>query len=288
VPLITRARTVMVLHGADWFLPKYEQVYNSLDVRYIKTFMPLYLRKASRAISVSNYCTEGFVGAFPWAKDKIQTVYFGPHKMFQPITDQSALTRARLKYRLPERFILTVIRYDPGTKNTRKNFGGMIEAYRLCKQRFGVPQKFVVVGRDCHQYGEEYNLREMGLAEEVLFPGYVEQSDLPALYNLADLYLYPTLIEAFPVPITEALACGRPIVTSQDTGLREIAGDAAVLVDPTDPREIADAVCNVLTNEELRKTLQNKAIQRSKSFSWEKCAGETLEAIESAVKGKGH
>src|SRR6266849_1944190 len=261
VPLLTRARTVMVLHGADWFLPKYEKAYNELDVRYIKTFMPLYLRKASRAISVSNYCTEGFVGAFPWAKDKIKTVYFGPHKMFRPIADQSVLASARLKYRLPERFILTVIRYDAGTKNTRKNFGGMIDAYKLCKERHGIPQKFVVVGRDCHRYGEEYDLRGLGLADEVLFPGYIEQSDLPALYNLAELYLYPTLIEAFPVPITEALSCGCPIVTSRDTGLREIAGDAAVFVDPANPEEIAGAMSKVLADEELRKALRNRGIQ---------------------------
>jgi glycosyltransferase involved in cell wall biosynthesis len=286
VPLITRARTVMVLHGADWFLPKYEQVYNSLDVRYIKTFMPLYLRKASRAISVSNYCTEGFLGAFPWAKNKIKTVYFGPHKMFRPIADQSVLASARLKYRLPERFILTVIRYDPGTKNTRKNFGGMINAFKLCKERHGIQQKFVVVGRDCHRYGEEYNLRAMGLAEDVLFPGYIEQSDLPALYNSAALYLYPTLIEAFPVPITEALSCGCPIVTSRDTGLREIAGDAAVFVDPGDPEEIAGAISKVLADGELRKTLRNRGLQRSKTFSWEKCAGETLEILEGVARGR--
>ena len=283
VPLITRARTVMVLHGADWFLPKYEGVYNELDVRYIKTFMPLYLRKASRAISVSNYCTEGFVQAFPWVKDKIKTVYFGPHKLFRPIEDQSILARARVKYRLPERFILTVIRYDPGTKNTRKNFGGMIAAYKLCKDRYGIPQKFVVVGRDCERYAEEYNLQEMGLADDVLFPGYIEQSDLPSLYNLAELYLYPTLIEAFPVPITEALSCGCPIVTSRDTGLREIAGDAAVFADPTNPRDIAEAMSNVLQDEGLQRTLASKGLLRAKSFSWEKCGRETLEILASVV-----
>jgi glycosyltransferase involved in cell wall biosynthesis len=280
VPLFTKARTVMVLHGADWFLPEYEGVYNELDVMYIKRFMPLYLKKASRAISVSNYCTEGFVSAFPWAKDKIQTVYFGPHKMFGPISDTSTLTNIRLKYRLPEKFILTVIRYDPGTKNTRKNFGGMLQAYKLCKER-GIHHKLVVVGKDCHRYADEYNVPGMGLAEDVIFPGYVEQSDLPALYSIADLYLYATLIEAFPVPITEALACGCPIVTSNDTGLKELAGDAAILVNPRDPREIADGVCRLLADEPLRRSLRTRGFERAKRFSWDKCGRETLAVLKS-------
>jgi len=280
LPLITRARTVMVLHGADWFLPKYEKAYNELDVMYIKRFMPRYLKKASRAISVSNYCTEGFVGAFPWAKDKIQTIYFGPHKMFQPIVDPSVLAHVRLKYHLPEKFILTVIRYDPGTKNTRKNFGGMIQAYKLGRER-GIRHKFVVVGKDCNLYADEYNVGDMGLAEDVIFPGYVEQSDLPALYSLADLYLYPTLIEAFPVPITEALACGCPIVTSHDTGLKEVAGDAAVLVNPTDPRAIADGLCRLLEDEQLRRSLRTRGFERAKRFSWDKCGRETLALLNS-------
>ena len=262
------------------FCQSTRQVYNELDVMYIKRFMPLYLKKASRAISVSNYCTEGFVSAFPWVKDKIQTIYFGPHKMFQPISDQSILTNVRLKYHLPEKFILTVIRYDPGTKNTRKNFGGMIQAYKACQER-GIRHKFVVVGKDCHLYADEYNVRGMGLAEDVIFPGYVEQSDLPALYSLADLYLYPTLIEAFPVPITEALACGCPIVTSRDTGLKELAGDAAVLVNPSDSREIADGVCRLLADEQLRRNLRTRGFERAKRFSWDKCGRETLAVLNS-------
>jgi glycosyltransferase involved in cell wall biosynthesis len=287
LPLFTEARTVMVLHGADWFLPEYKAIYNKLDVMYLKKFMPLYLKKASRAISVSNYCTEGFVSAFPWAKDKIQTIYFGPHKMFRPILDTSILTKIRLKYRLPERFILTVIRYDSGTKNIRKNFGGMIQAYKLCKER-GIPQKFVVIGKDCNLYADEYNILGMGLAKDVFFPGYVEQSDLPALYSLADLYLYPTLIEAFPIPITEALACGCPIVTSHGTGLRELAGNAAVLVDPMKPLEIADGMCRLLADEYLRQHLRRKGLEQSKRFSWDKCGRETLAVLKNLNASPSH
>jgi len=119
VPLFTRCKTVMVVHGADWFVPPYDEVYTTLDNFYIKRVMPLYFRKADFISSVSDYSTDGFVNAFPWCKKKIKTIYFGPNKLFKRITDKQVLETVRSKYTLPENFILTVIRYDPGTRNTR-------------------------------------------------------------------------------------------------------------------------------------------------------------------------
>lgn len=280
VPLLTKTPAVMVVHGADWFIPGFDQIYTKSDVMYIKRVMPLYLKKAAGVISVSNYSTEGFLKAFPWFKEKFRTIYFGPNRTFNRVTDRAVLDKVRLKYKLPDKFILTVTRYDPGTKNTRKNFGGMIEAYKRCISQAGFKHKFVVAGKDCSRFSEEYNLRSGRLENNVVFPGYIDQSDLPALYTLADLYLYPSFVEAFPIPITEALACGCPIVTSKDTGCREIADDAALLVDPADPGDIADAMCKVLQDEKLRQKLSAKGIERSKMFSWDKCAKETIAFFE--------
>jgi glycosyltransferase involved in cell wall biosynthesis len=285
VPLLTTTPAVMVVHGADWFIPGYDQIYTKSDVLYIKTVMPQYLKKAAGIISVSNYSTEGFLKAFPWSKEKFRTVYFGPNRIFKRVTDAAVLDKIRLKYNLPDKFILTVTRYDPGTKNTRKNFGGMIEAYKRCRNQVGFKHKFVVAGKDCYRFSEEYNIRNGGLEKDVVFPGYIDQSDLPALYTLADLYLYPSFIEAFPIPICEALACGCPIVTSRDTGCGEIAGDAALLVDPADPAEIAGAICKVLEDEKLRQRLSAKGIERSRMFSWDKCAKETFAFFESVMAG---
>jgi glycosyltransferase involved in cell wall biosynthesis len=156
----------------------------------------------------------------------------------------------------------------------------MIEAYKRCISQTGFKHKFVVAGKDCSRFSQEYNLRSGRLEHDVVFPGYIDQSDLPALYTLADLYLYPSFVEAFPIPITEALACGCPIVTSKDTGCREIADDAALLVDPADPGDIAGAICKVLQDEKLREKLSAKGIERSKMFSWEKCAKETIAFFE--------
>ncbi len=285
VPLFTSCKTVMVVHGADWFVPPYDEVYTTIDNFYIKRVMPLYFRKADYISSVSDYSTDGFVNAFPWCKDKIKTIYFGPNKIFKRITDMQILETVGTKYNLPENFILTVIRYDQGARNTRKNFKGMAEAYSLYK-KMGGKEKFVVVGRDCDRYAEEHDLKTLGIEEDVIFTGLVPQADLPAFYSLAKLYLYTTIIEAFPIPTTEAMICGCPIVTSNGTGLEELTHGVSLAVDPLDSQAIADAVNTVLSDENLQQEMREKGFERSKIFSWEKCAVETLEIFQKLVEEK--
>ncbi len=284
VPLFTRRKTMMVVHGADWFIPPYDEEYTTIDNFYIKKVMPLYLRKASAISSVSNYSTNGFIQAFPWCKDKIKTIYFGPNKIFKRITDEHTLDTVRTTYKLPKKFILTVIRYDHGARNTRKNFKGMAEAFSLYK-KMGGQEKFVVVGRDCDLYGKKYDLKAMGIEEDIIFTGLVPQEVLPAFYSLASLYLYTTIIEAFPIPTTEAMACGCPIVTSIGTGLEELTHGVAVAVDPLDSNAIAGAINKVLADKALQEEMRTKGFERSKIFSWEKCAIQTLEIFERLVKG---
>jgi glycosyltransferase involved in cell wall biosynthesis len=115
-----------------------------------------------------------------------------------------------------------------------------------------------------------------------LFPDWIDQTDLPAVYSQADLYLYPSNLEAFPIPITEAMACGTPIITSSVNGLVEIAGDAAVFVDPRDADAIAYAIGQVLDDETLQKQLSKKGLARSAKFTWDQCANNTLAILNKA------
>lgn len=278
VPLFTSAKKVMVVHGADWFIPPYDEVYTALDNFYIKKIMPLYFKKADFITSVSDYSTDGFVNAFPWCKSKIKTIYFGPNKIFRPVTDADTLGKIRIKYKLPDNFLLTVIRYDHGARNTRKNFKGMVEGFAKYK-KLGGKEKFVVVGRDCNLYANEHDLEALGVADDVIFTGLVDQKELPAFYSMAQLYLYPTIIEAFPIPTTEAMACGCPIVTSHGTGLQELTEGVSITVDPKDTDAIASAIKKVQTDPELKKSMIEKGFERSKIFSWEKCAKETLDVF---------
>jgi glycosyltransferase involved in cell wall biosynthesis len=279
VPFFTSCKTMMVLHGADWFIPEQAQYYKPLDVRYIKTVMPWYCKKADSIISVSQLTTDNFNKILRLPPGKVTTIYFGPAKFFRQVKDPDILQKVREKYRLPAKFIFSLSKYGIGGGN-RKNIDKIFLAYQIYHQKSANPLPLVIGGKNCHKYQSEYNLSPDDYGRNILFPGFLEQEDLPAIYSQAELYLYPSNVEAFPIPLTEAMACGTPIITSNVNGLEEIAGDAALLVDPTKVNVIAKALNQVLTNDDLKVTLSTKGLERSKKFTWEKCAKKTLEMLE--------
>lgn len=275
VPLVTRCPTLMVLHGADWFLPDAAQFYAPLDRAYMRVFMPLYLRKAAVALSVSQLTTDDFNRIFNLPPGKVRTVYFGPARHFRRITDPAAIATVRAKYGLPERFIFSLAKPDGGE---RKNVRGVFESYARVHGQ--VPHKLVMGGRGLERFRDDYAIPADGWGRDVVFPGYLDQVDLPAIYSAADLYLYPSNQEAFPIPLTEAMACGTPIVTSRVNGLAEIAGDAALLVDQKDPDDIAAAMLRVLREPAVAARLSAMGLERARTFSWAACARRTLEILE--------
>ena len=279
-PLFTRAKRIMVVHGADTMLPEFAKEYRRFDVWNHRLLRPLYFRACAKVISTSHFSTEGFVRSLPRYRDRLVTIYYGPHPGFKPQPDQAKLESIRRRYDLPESFILSVIRYDPGTPNTRKNAGNMLKAFALLKKNYGLPHKFVIVGKECHRYATEHRIDQLGIADDVIFPGLVNQRDLPGFYNLAALLLHPSIIAAFPVPVAEAMACGTPIVTSHGTGLEEIAGDAALKVNPLHPEEIAKAAHRLITDPRLVRDLIQRGFARSKLFRWEKCARQILNVFD--------
>ena len=276
-PLLAPCKAVMVVHGADWFIPEQAQFYSRLNVLSMRVAMSLYFRKCAVVISVSQLTTDNFRQVLPRALRNMETVYFGPARYFHRVEDPERLRHVKARYELPEKFILTLTKRGG---DNRKNLGQVFKAYARYHQRSQAPHKLVVGGKDCHLFRDEYGLSNELHCGDVLFPGWIEQEDLPAVYTLADVYLYPSNLEAFPIPITEAMACGTPIITSNVNGLEEIAGDAALLVDPGDTDHIAQAIARVLTDPQLRKELSKRGLERSKVFSWDKCASETLSILE--------
>jgi glycosyltransferase involved in cell wall biosynthesis len=212
---------------------------------------------------------------------KVRTVYFAPARHFERITDKAVLRKARERYDLPAKFILTLTKPGGGE---RKNIGQIFKAYAGYHSQVPEPYKLVIGGKDCHLYRAEYCIPGDDYGKDILFPGWIDQEDLPALYSLADLFLYPSNLEAFPIPITEAMACGTPIITSNVNGLEEIAGEAAFLVNPKNTGEITDAIIKVLAHSDIRQDLSSRGLARSTIFSWEKCAREIVEILENLVK----
>jgi glycosyltransferase involved in cell wall biosynthesis len=274
VPLLAPCKTVMVLHGAGWFMPEFQGYWSKAEVAYARTAIQAYCRRASSIISVSQLTTATFNKVFHLPPGKITTVYFAPARYFQRVTDRNVLEQVRAKYNLPEQFIFTLSGYDRGK---RKNFAGILQAYMSFHGK--TQHQLVVGGKDCNKFKIDYEIPDSGYGKDILFPGWIDHEDLPAVYSMADVFLYPSNVEAFPIPITEALACGTPIITSDANGLAEIVGEAALLINPKDHAAIATAISQVLSDPVLKESLSDRGIQRARMFSWDRCVRETLRIL---------
>ena len=277
IPLTAPCKKVLVLHGADWFV--FPQNYNLFDRFYHKMSGQLYCEHASAIISVSEDATKRILENTRINPEKIKTIYHGVSKHFRPIENREELEKIRNKYKLPEHFALFVGQIYP-----MKNVGGIIEAFFRLSRR--IQHKLVIVGKPELKYKKELALIDKyNLRDEITRTGWIPDEDLPAFYNLAELFIFPSLYEGFGIPLLEAMACGCPIVTSNRGATREVVGDAAILVDPRDPEGIATAMYDVLTHKELRQDLIERGFKRVGNFSWEKHCFETLVLFES-LNGK--
>jgi glycosyltransferase involved in cell wall biosynthesis len=202
---------------------------------------------------------------------KVRVIYNGVSERFHPLTE--SLDSVRLRYNLPERFVLFV-----GTVEPRKNLARLVEAFNRVGRK--IAHSLVVVGAKGWKTSPIY--REIGrspLRDRIHVTGFVADGDLPAVYNLADAFVYPSLYEGFGIPVVEAMACGTPVVTSDVSALPEVAGDAAVLVDPLDVAQLAEAIERVLHDETLREMLRAKGIERAKRFSWDASAAKVVQCF---------
>ncbi len=272
VPFCTTRKTIMTVHGASWFV-RPELYPNKFDVAYIRAVMPLYCRKADFIISNSDLTTRDFIRILKVPPEKIRTIRLGFSPKFRVIRDAAALAAIRAKYRLPDRFMLAVIKHDP-----RKNFANLIAAFRLLRRE--LPCKLVVTGIGCERYRAEFDLDADGAAQDVQFLGWVDHEDLPLLYNLARLKFFPSVYEEFGIPVCEAMACGCPPVVSNTGALPEVVGDAGLIVDPFNPAEMKEALKRLWTDDALRADLAERGLRRAREvFTWERCARETLDVL---------
>ena len=199
-----------------------------------------------------------------------------------PVTDGARLAEVRRRYQLPDRFVLFL-----GAMEPRKNLVRLVEAFNALKPAIRRETWLVVAGaQGWLNDSVRARVESLGLADRVHFAGYVEGGDLAALYSLATVFAYPSLWEGFGLPVLEAMACGTPVLTSDVSSLPEVAGDAAVLVPPTDVDAIADGLTRLLEDTALRADLAARGRRQAARFSWERCARETLAVYQSVGRGR--
>jgi glycosyltransferase involved in cell wall biosynthesis len=211
-------------------------------------------------------------------EEKIRVAYPGISERYRPQDESAAAAYISAKYGTPPRYLATV-----GTVHPRKNLRLLVQVLRILKGsgRFDCP--LLVAGakgwKNSQLYGE---IQAAGLTEqEIKFLGYVPDEDLPFFYAGAQLFLFPSLYEGFGIPPVEAMACGTPVVSSNAGSLPEVLGEAAILESPESPERFAEAVMRGLTDEELRRALRVRGINRAREFTWERSAGQLLDAFSS-------
>lgn len=253
--------------------------YSSESVDYLYWSTAFALKHAKKIITVSEFTKNEILNLYPETKlDKITVVHNGYNQeLFYPINDEQKINEVLNKYGITKPFFLYV-----GRLEKKKNTPALIEALSIVRENNPeIKEKLVLIGNASFGFDEvKYTITGFNLNQEVCIPGWVEEKDLPYIYNAASAFIFPSKHEGFGIPVLESLACGLPTVVSNLDVLREIAGDSVLYFDQEDKQSIAAAMTKVVKDEKLRAELREKGLQRVQNFSWHKCAAETLQVIE--------
>lgn len=268
-PVLAPRPFVITVHDMSLFLHASTQPGRS--VLLVRRLMPAAIRRAA-AVLVPSESTRRDVAVVTGVDPaRIHVTQAGVAARYRLVTDAAELGRVRRTYNLPDDFLLAV-----GTIEPRKNLERLIDAFTLVRAR-GVHEPLVVVG----QLGWKYTrlldrVRAPDAQGAVRLIGYVADDDMPALYTLARGLVFPSLYEGFGLPILEAMACGTPVLTSNRSAMSEVAGSAAMLVDPHDVATMADAIQTLARDEPHREALREAGLARAAEFPWSRAAEATV------------
>lgn len=242
---------------------------------YWQYWLPFTIRWADIVVVDSHHTKSDLIHLVGIPSDRIYVVHLGVDSSFRPLQqDDAALAIVRLKYNLPLKFILYV-----GTIEPRKGLDTLLMAYAVLADK--VSHDLVIAGKKGWYTESLFQLiKTYNLEQRVHFTGYVADEDLPKLYNLATLFVYPSRYEGFGLPPLEAMACGVPVICSNAASLPEVVGNAAWLVPPDDAYALAIAIGQVLEDQQLQAALRLKGLERAKQFTWEKTARQMVRIYE--------
>jgi glycosyltransferase involved in cell wall biosynthesis len=270
-PTLSATRTLLTvhdlsfLHYPDHFVPKL--------VRYLSRVVPRSVATADRVLADSEATRTDLIEMVGADPDKVEVLYSGVGARFRPEAEPGEGERLREQYDLdPARpYVLSV-----GTVQPRKNYVRLIRAFAALQSD---AHQLVIAGGRGWLFQEVLTEAE-ALGDRARVLGFVDDADLPALIRGASLFAFPSLYEGFGLPVLEAMACGVPVVTSNVSSLPEVAGDAALLVDPTDEMELTEALRRGLEDDGLRRGMVSRGLEQAVRFTWERAALQLLSAIE--------
>ena len=273
IPLGTAAARVVTIH--DMSLELYPECHPLRRRMINRPLISVAARVADAVVTVSDSARDDLLQFHNVPASRVRVLHEAAGPDFRLIRDHRLRARIRMRYGLPERFVLYVGAIEP-----RKNLHRLVDAFASARRQ-GVGHELVCVGpygwssRDLYEHVDRLGLRQV-----VHFTGYVPAEDLPVIYNLSDFFVFPSIYEGFGLPVVEAMACGTPVITSNSSSLREIAGDAALTADPLSIEALAASLVRVAGDGTLRRELAARGLARAESFSWARTAREMLALYE--------
>ena len=244
-------------------------------------WLPVILPRVDAVITDSQCSKKDICKYFHMPAEEIAVISAAAGRQFCPMSEMEVEPVIE-RHHLRRPYILDVCSLEP-----RKNLLRLVEAFATLHKELAQYKLVIVGARNVWKSSPVARVvMQKGLQDSVIFTGYVPDEDLPAMYNGADLFCFPSLYEGFGLPVLEAMACGTPVVTSNSSSLPEVAGEAALLVDPYDVEAIADAMHRILEDDALAQDLREKGLARASQFSWEKTARETIAVYEKVLGEK--
>ncbi len=276
-PLAAACPTVITVHDLSFL--RFPAAFRPFNRLYLSLFTRWSTRRAARVIAVSESTRQDVIALCNVPAERVVAVPNGVSERFGP-AEPAAVAEFRVRAGLPERFILFL-----GTLEPRKNITGLLDAYALARKTSPtpLPKLFIAGGRGWYYQTIFAHVAELGLTDDVIFPGFVPGEDLPWWHRAAEVFVYPSQFEGFGLPVLEAMACGTPVITSNASSLPEVAGDAAVLVGPRDATGLADALLRVLADPARRAQMRAAGLRQAACFSWNRTAAETVAVYRAAL-----
>ncbi len=265
-------KTFVVIHGLEYEIMK--EGYSFWERIYMHNSIKLSCRWAKKIITVSQNTKKDLFELYKIPKNKIEVIYEGvstchaelvsaSHKILKQVQDDN------------DKYLLFI-----GRLEKRKNIEGIIEAYRILKEKYNIPHSLVLAGSPGYGYERiKHKVESIKYKDEIIFLGFIKEEEKYKLIKNADIFLFPTFYEGFGLPILEAQSLGVPVVTSNVSSLPEVGGDSVAYATPTEPISIADSIYKIISDENFRNAIIEKGFKNVKRFSWEKCAKEIAEVL---------
>lgn len=276
--LNTKVPTVLVMH--DIAYTHFPELVSKTERWYYQKYTPRFIQRAERIVTVSEFTRDDILTQFPVPESKFDIACNGCDPHFRPLPD-SEQEKVREQFTAGLPYFIYV-----GAIHPRKNVHRLIWAFEKFKMQTQSPAKLVIVGREAWMTDQVRKIYEANAyKKDILFTGYVAREALPKLMASALALVYPSLLEGFGIPVLEAMYAEVPIITSNVSSLPEVAGKAAIYVNPNFVKEIANAMILIWESEELRQNLVERGREQRQRFTWEKAAEVVYKNLEEAVAG---